>query len=97
MASKRERTTINWDLKVAIIQKFGSQVHAARALGIRESRLSYLVRGHVQPSRVERELLENCFGSALVDRLFFREQVSAERMKERKSERQDNKAKRIRR
>jgi hypothetical protein len=76
MASKRERTTINWDLKVAIIQKFGSQVHAARALGIRESRLSYLVRGHVQPSRVERRLLENCFGSALVNRLFLRARLS---------------------
>ena len=60
---------LNWDLKSALVEKIGSQVVAARAMGIRESRLSYLIRGHALPSEQEREALEHVLGSALVSKL----------------------------
>ncbi len=60
---------INWDLKSALVERFGSQIEAARELGIRESRLSYIVRGHVKPSERERKALEASLGKALVRRL----------------------------
>ena len=49
-------------LKIGIIQTYGSQVIAARALGIGETRLSRIVRGHVEPRQVEREKLISVFG-----------------------------------
>lgn len=39
---------MNIDLKVELIRRFGSQVVAAKKLKIGESKLSYLVRGHVR-------------------------------------------------
>ncbi len=60
---------INWQLKAALVREFGSQVEAARKLGIREAKLSYIVRGHVQPSKVEREALEGKLGKVHVRRL----------------------------
>lgn len=57
--------SINWDLKSALVEHFGSQVEAARALGIRESKLSYIVRGHAKPSAREREALQQALGRAL--------------------------------
>ena len=57
---------IRWDLKSAIVKQFGSQVEAARHLRIREARLSYIVRGHVEPTRLERKALENSLGRSLV-------------------------------
>ena len=61
---------IIWELRIAIVRKFFSQVAAARELGIRESRLSYLLHGHAQPTRMERELLAKALGGELVDRAF---------------------------
>jgi len=65
-----KRNKINWDLKLAIAKKFGSQVVGARALCIRESKLSYLVNGHAQPTRSERRVLAKALGGELVDRTF---------------------------
>jgi hypothetical protein len=53
---------MNFDLKVALMQRFGSQVVAAQRLGIRENRLSYLVRLHVEPTAKELQILETEFG-----------------------------------
>ncbi len=57
---------INWNLKSALVNRFGSQVEAARQLGIREAKLSYIVRGHSQPSDRERMLLERELGAGIV-------------------------------
>jgi transcriptional regulator with XRE-family HTH domain len=63
-------TKINLEFKVAIIKKFGSQVVAARELGVRESRLSYLIRGHSTPTIAERNALAEAFGRRFVDQTF---------------------------
>jgi len=57
---------MNIDLKVELIRRFGSQVVAAKQLKIGESKLSYLVRGHVEPNPHEREILQNRFGRRLL-------------------------------
>ncbi len=61
---------INWNLKTALVERFGSQISAADQIGIPVNRLSYLVRGHIQPSDRERKALERALGSAVVKRLF---------------------------
>jgi len=60
---------INWNLKTVLVEKFGSQISAATQIGIPENRLSYIVRGHVQPSDRERKALERALGPARVKRL----------------------------
>ena len=62
----------NVDLKCALIKKFGSQVEAAQMMGIREARLSYIVRGHALPSEQEKKALEDALGKALVKRVLTR-------------------------
>lgn len=54
---------MNIDLKVELIRRFGSQVIAAKQLKIGESKLSYLVRGHVEPNPQEREILKTALGA----------------------------------
>jgi len=49
-------------LKIAIIERFGSQVEASKKLGIREARLSYLIRGHSKPSAQELKVLKRGLG-----------------------------------
>jgi ribosome-binding protein aMBF1 (putative translation factor) len=61
---------MNMALRLALIEKFGSQVVAARKLGIRENKLSYLVRGHTQPSDTERRSLEKVLGRERVNGIF---------------------------
>ena len=53
---------MNFGLKVALIQTFGSQIVGARRLEMVESRLSYLVRGHKEPTAEEREKLRLALG-----------------------------------
>ena len=53
---------MNFGLKVALIQTFGSQMVGARRLEMAESRLSYLVRGHKEPTPEEREKLRIALG-----------------------------------
>jgi DNA-binding transcriptional regulator YdaS (Cro superfamily) len=60
---------MNLELKSELIRRFGSQIVAARALGIRESKLSYIVRGHADPSVKEREAIEQAFGPHLTNKL----------------------------
>ena len=60
---------VNLNLKADLIKRFGTQVEAARAMGIRENRLSYIIRGHIQPSKAEREALEQAMGKAHARRL----------------------------
>ena len=60
---------VNLELKSELIRRFGSQIEAALSMGIREGRLSYIVRGHAKPSAQERKALEHAFGEALVERL----------------------------
>lgn len=63
---------IRFDLKNAIAKKYGTQIEASRALGIRESRLSYLVRGHVDPTDEEMKILRLALGRNLIRRAFDR-------------------------
>ena len=60
---------INWDLKSALIERFGSQVQAARLLGIREAKLSYIVRGHTKPSDRELKALKGALGRGGLQKL----------------------------
>jgi hypothetical protein len=60
---------MNLELKVELIRRFGSQLVAARQLGIRESKLSYIVREHAEPSAKEREAFERVLGAPLTKKL----------------------------
>lgn len=60
---------MNLPLRLELIKRFGTQVSAAKELGIRENRLSYIIRGHVKPSNRERKALQRTLGQALVRRL----------------------------
>ncbi len=60
---------VNWILKAKLSEQFGSQVDAALHMGIRENRLSYIVRNHTVPTKREREALELALGAAEVKRL----------------------------
>ena len=60
---------LNLKLRDALIEKFGTQIDAATQLGIRESRISYLVNRHVTPTDRERQALERAFGKAIARRL----------------------------
>jgi hypothetical protein len=51
-------------LKTRIIQTHGSQIVAARAIGIDETRLSRIIRGHIRPRADERDKLIAAFGAA---------------------------------
>jgi hypothetical protein len=51
-------------LRLKIVERYGSQIVAAKALGIDEPRLSRIVRGHVDPKPEEREKLIAAFGAA---------------------------------
>jgi len=61
--------TVNLALKAELIKRFGTHVEAAQHMGIRENRLSYIVRGHVKPSKQERQALENALRRGTVQRL----------------------------
>ena len=54
--------SLNLALKAEIVRKFGTQLAASRRLGIRESRLSHLVRGHDMPTPKERAKLARALG-----------------------------------
>jgi len=60
---------VNWELKSALIERFGSQIEAAKQLGIRESKLSYIVRRHAAPSEQEQAALEKGLGRDVVRKL----------------------------
>jgi len=53
---------MRFDLKIALMTVFGTQISAARKLRINEGRLSHLVRGHDDPNERERRLLEKALG-----------------------------------
>jgi len=57
-------------LKIAIIERFGSQVEASKKLGIRETRLSYLIRGHSKPSAQELKTLKQALGKDAIVNAF---------------------------
>ena len=60
---------MNFELKVELLRRFGSQIIAARHLKISESRLSHLIRGHAQPSERERKAMERVLGQGRVAEL----------------------------
>ena len=53
---------MNLELKIALIRRFGSQIRAAKPLGIDESKLSRIVQGHREPTPEERERLRRELG-----------------------------------
>ena len=64
--------SLNLDLKAELIKRFGSQVQASRQMGIRENRLSYIIRGHIAPTKRERLALERSLGPKVARRLLRR-------------------------
>ncbi len=58
----------NLNLKGELIRRYGSQIKASQALGIHESKLSYIVQGHREPTEREREALEKALGRSFVKR-----------------------------
>jgi hypothetical protein len=63
------KNQVNLELKAELIRRFGSQIEAALQMGIREDRLSYIVRGHTQPSKRERVALERSLGQTTLSKL----------------------------
>lgn len=60
---------INWDLKSALVESYGSQVEACHKTGIRESKMSCIIRGYAKPSEKERRALERALGKERVRKL----------------------------
>jgi len=60
---------MNLKLKAELIRRYGSQVEAAKALDISESRLSYIIRGHISASTHVRAKLAEALGVARAGRL----------------------------
>jgi Helix-turn-helix len=55
----------NRKLKAAIVFEFGSQVRAARALGLSESRLSRLINGLIEPRPEDTQIIRDKLGVEL--------------------------------
>ena len=70
----------NYELKAEIIRRFGSQVAASRRMGIRESKLSYIIHKHAVPSARERKALEKSLGEKCVRKLLGRGRRSGSSM-----------------
>jgi len=60
---------INFNLKGKIVQRYGSQIVAARTMGIQEAKLSHIVRGHSEPNERERKALEKALGRNFVKKV----------------------------
>jgi len=54
---------MNVDLRLGLLRRYGSQIAASKKLGICNSKLSYLVRGHAEPTKREREALKKALGA----------------------------------
>ena len=53
---------MNFELKVVLIQRFGSQINAAKVLQLGESMLSHIVRGHREPTLEQRKRFKELLG-----------------------------------
>jgi len=53
---------MNGELKIALIQRFGSQINAAKVLQLGESALSHIIRGHRDPSPEQRKRFKEILG-----------------------------------
>lgn len=56
-------------LRIELLKRFRTQSDAAGALGLAEPRLSRILRGRDEPSRVEKEKLVTLFGRRRLARL----------------------------
>lgn len=63
---------MNFKLKGALVTQFGSQIAAAKAIGLSEWRLSRIVRGWDQPRADEIEKLSGALGDKRVKKLLRR-------------------------
>jgi len=63
---------MNLGLKAALIERYGSQTGAAKALPLSESRLSRIIRGWDQPHDNEIDILAKALGRKKVLRLLRR-------------------------
>ena len=61
---------MNYNLKAALVQRFGSQVAASRALGITEWKLSRLIRGWDAPSEDELSTFARVLGDRETQNIF---------------------------
>lgn len=58
--------SINIKLKLLLIEAFGSQIEAAKQIGIHESKLSRIIRGYAVPTHQEITALERNLGRVAV-------------------------------
>ena len=58
---------MNWDLKIAINRRFGSQTLASKALRIQEPRISRLLHGYDAPTSKERRKFAAALGVDFFD------------------------------
>jgi hypothetical protein len=65
---------VNRQLKAEIFLRFDSQADAARALGLKEPRLSRILHYRIQPSDKERRAFVRVFGEKRIDALLKGEQ-----------------------
>ena len=52
----------NWELKIAIIRKFGTQTEFAREVGLREDRISRIIQGRMYPTEYDKEIISAKLG-----------------------------------
>lgn len=57
------------ELRIFLLTRYRTQLAAARALGISESRLSRILRGHNEPTETELQKLRTLFSSRRLARL----------------------------
>ena len=60
---------MNFGFKAALIERFGSQIGAARATGLSEWRVSRIVQGWDEPRENEMELLGKALGNKRLRKL----------------------------
>lgn len=59
----------NLELKAEIVRHYGSQIEASKMLGIHVTRISHIIHGYIQPSKRDREALEQALGQRLATKL----------------------------
>jgi plasmid maintenance system antidote protein VapI len=71
---------MNVELRIALIQRFGSQINAAKPLQIDEPTLSRIVRGHRGPTPEQRKRFKKILG-----RDYFRKPKNTKGLEKRKA------------
>jgi len=54
---------MNFELKKAILKKYGTQRKFSKVIGISESQISQIVKGRINPTPVEKQLISKLLNS----------------------------------